>query len=169
MNKKNIVLILILTMFLSVMVISIWGKVPEKSGRIDATSITFYDINGVEVTRESESMDKEKVIEFEVEDKDRVDINYKFSLVLGPEDTTDTDVYPEIKYGECTFVETTEKVPSKDETLVMPLKHTYDISFTCEEQDSATKIEFNYNKKGVTKRAYLIFQFKIHRSDIIDD
>ena len=44
MTKKNIFLVLIIVVFFSVMVISIWGKNSDTKGVIPATGITFYDM-----------------------------------------------------------------------------------------------------------------------------
>lgn len=166
MNKKNIVLILILTVFLSIMAISVWGKVPDPNGNIEATSITFYDKDNNEITNTTDTRDKEKIIEILIEDDDRHTIIYNFSLVLGPENTTDRDVYVTVNYGEVALKETTVNETDDKGYSITPIKHTYEATFLPEQQENL-KLDFTFNKKGVTKHDYLLFKFNVHRHDII--
>ena len=62
MSKKNIVLVLILCIFFTVMSISLWGKNPEGGTVIQAESIIFYNNVGEVITEEHSEKLHEKVI-----------------------------------------------------------------------------------------------------------
>lgn len=174
MTKKNIFLILILVVFFSVMAISIWGKNPDKSGVIPATGITFYNQDGVEVTEISPNDgDKPKLISLKRNDEEKTDMLYRFSLVLSPEDTTDTVVTWKYMRGEEPEIEeiiTPDTYISSSSTPVVDpssstapkhsIKYMYSVHFLYEQQQKATKLDFEYNKVGgSTKHAYLTFSW----------
>ena len=171
MTKKNIVLILILAIFFSVMVISVWGKNPEPTGVVPATEIIFYDKDNEEVTEINNTQDHERIIP--AIDKNESGVTYNFSLNIKPENTTDTKVNYYFTYGGGTMVEIIKDdsfVPAKNpsDPPIHSTVYYYSISFTYEEQNKNTKIDFEFNKVGgSTKHAYLLFRWKANEGDVM--
>lgn len=170
MSKKNIVIILIITIVLSVMALSVWGKASEDSKRIDATNLIMYDKNNAVIELvDEESVDKEKLIDISANDEDFNKIAYQFSVEIKPEDTTDFDISATIisqNKPELEEVPQQEKSEEEDPDHVSKRTHTYQIIFDYD-QRSVTKIEFKFNKGGVSITDYLKFTFTIYHEDII--
>lgn len=171
MNKKNIVLILILTIFLSVMVISVLGKQPEDKNRVDATSIVFYDENGEVITNvDEDSPNKDKVITIQGNETDKDNVIYNFSVELLPVETTDDSLDYTVLGSEALLEEvypngalsSNEDEPKKEVQRV----HFYTMTFT-PDQRVLTSIRFKFNKGGIAKFGYLRFTFDIrHEEDV---
>lgn len=93
MNKKNILLILILTVFFSVMIISTIGNEAVIKSNVYEEDLVFYDNNGAKVERvDQESGNEEKIIEIEASDLDKSDIVYRFSVEILPENVTENEL-----------------------------------------------------------------------------
>lgn len=173
MSKKNIFLILIVSIFLSILAISVWGKNAEISGKVPASQITLYDENKQEITKERPNTDGQyKVVEIK-EDKTK-SITYTFSALLGPENTTDPDLYvyfDNIKVESAPSlneVNIEEHKKIVDEKEVHTLEYDYEITFS-ETQQVLTILRFEFNTKDVKHRQYLVFTFTEGGSEIIDD
>lgn len=170
MSKKNIVIILIITIVLSVMALSVWGKASEDSKRTDATNLIMYDRNNsvIELVDE-ESPDKEKLIDISANDEDFNKIAYQFSVEIMPKNTTDFDVSATIvsqNKPELNELPQPEKTDEEDPDHNAKRTHIYQIIFDYE-QRSVTKIEFKFNKGGVSITEYLKFTFTIYHEEII--
>lgn len=171
MNKKNIILILILTIFLSVMVISILGKVPEDKNRVDAESIVFYNESGQVIEDvDEESQNKDRVITIKGNDTDKDNVVYNFSIELLPVETTDDSVDYTVFGSEATMEEVypNEQPASGEEEPKKEVQrfHFYKMTFT-PDQRVLTSIRFRFNKGGIAKFGYLRFTFEIrHEEDV---
>lgn len=174
MTKKNIVLVLIFVIFLSVMAISIWGKDPEPPNKIEATALDFYDSTGtlINIINE-ESDDKEKIISRE---KTKQDYVYYFSAEISPENTTDPDLVYDIVLGECTLEEIIMEdsyrpvdPKAKDQTPQHSTHYHFKATFKPEQQ-TTTKIRFLYNTKYTsdTKKEFLQFTWTEHHESYVD-
>lgn len=176
MTKKSIVVVLLICSFFTVMVISIWGKNPDPSSSIAATAIKFYDKDGVEITEENSSADKEKLVTLN-KDKDN-DVIYTFTCELLPAETTETKLEYKIAYGTASLYEIPVnnvngglKLSAENEEKEEEEKHDrfymYQITFPKGEQ-TLTKIDFIFNKSTVTRHGYLMFNFKDSHSEDVD-
>ena len=175
MTKKNIVLVLILSIFFTVMAISVWGKNPEPSNKIPADSMVFYDEAGQEITTINEhSMDREKIVKLNVDEDEEV--TFCFSCDILPENTTDPYLSYKFVYGEGEIEElilpdSYRPVDSKStgSSSVEPQHSThyhFVITFGVDQQTSA-KLKFTYNTQSVTKNEYLLFTWsEVHEDDV---
>ena len=175
MNKKNIVLILIITIFLSVMVMSVLGKVPDDKNRVDAESIVYYNQSGEVISDFVEdSINKYTVVTFDYKEGDTNIIEYNYSLELLPIETTDDSLEYSFLDGDSSTMEElfpNEEIPTKAEEepkVEVQRFHFYKMTFV-PEQRGLTSIRFKFNKGGVAKYSYLRFQFTEHHEEDVDD
>ena len=94
MNKKIIVLILIIFCLASTIVISIFGKVPEDSGRVAVNAIMFVD-NSTEDGLCVENADGYKTINIQ-----RGTETYQLEWLINPSQATEQDVTFQIVNGQ---------------------------------------------------------------------
>ena len=180
MSKKNIVLVLILCIFFTVMSISLWGKNPEGGTVIQAESIIFYNNVGEVITEEHSEELHEKVIHLTKDGDNPQDISYDFSLDINPENTTDPELTYVFGKGEATITEVIKPDSYKPSTSISTqgtseggdpvhtVHYHFHIEFTIEEQE-LTQINFTFNKKTKSKQAYLMFKWtEVHEQEIPD-
>jgi len=172
MNKKNIVLILILTIFLSVMVISVLGKAPEDKNRVDAQYMVIYDQSGEVVTDyDEESQNKDRIITIKALDTDKKDILYDFSVELFPIETTDDTIDYAVFSSDASMEEVfpdLKKSETDEEKKEVQRVHYYKMTFAYD-QRVLTSIRFRFNKGGTVKFAYLRFVFQIRHEEDVGD
>lgn len=148
MTKKNIILILVIVCFLTVMAISVWGKLPELSSRVPVTGLIILDSEGNEITEINENSNrKEKVVSTErsseyTEDNPFV---YEFTVKVTPDDVTDASLTYEIIKGE--DVVTVEQTTNGN-------IHSFKVTF---KELSECNIKFSTNKTDTTQIDYLLF------------
>ena len=151
MTKKNIILILLVSCFLTIMAIAIWGKEPEQSSRVPVTGMQIRDENDEVITTINESTAwKEKNITLQRE-KDFVSYIYYFSVEILPENATNTSLDYEISLGSDFVVLT--KIETEDSTNI----HYFKIEFL--EQENC-RISFKTNKEDTRKTEYLLFTWE---------
>lgn len=127
MTKKNIILLLVMICFLTVMAISIWGKDPELSSKIEVESITICDEEGDEITEVIENPNlTQKKITVEKSDEYTEENPYvcNFSVKVNPADATDLSLVYEVLKGE----EIVEIVQTQEENI-----HYFAITFKAQE------------------------------------
>ena len=177
MNKKNIILILIISIFLSVMIISVLGKVPDDKNRIDATSIVFYNQSGEVIEDvDEDSQNKDRLLNFKGKDTDKDDFVYTFHIEILPIETTDGGVDADLMSNkeaklEEVYPNTVEEPSNEGEEPKEKVQrfHYYKLTLT-PEQRVVTSIRFKYNKGGTNRFGYLRFTFDIrHEEDVGDD
>ena len=151
MTKKNIILILLVSCFLTIMAIAIWGKEPEQSSRVPVTGMQIRDENDEVITTINESTAwKEKNITLQRE-KDFVSYIYYFSVEILPENATNTSLDYEISLGSDFVVLT--KIETEDSTNI----HYFKIEFL--EQENC-RISFKTNTEDTRKTEYLLFTWE---------
>jgi len=166
MSKKNIVLILVLACFLTIMSISIWGKLPELSSRIPVTEIQINDSNNQLITDINDSSLKEKKVTLNGNDyKDQDVVDYYFSVCVLPSNATELAVTYSIldnNYEEYVSINEIDyqswcsnqkkEVPLETDIQEHVNYHFYKLTFT--KKNSCT-IKFQTNKTDVMKTDYL--------------
>ena len=172
MSKKAVTLILLISIFFSVIAMSIWGKIPETGGEVLVTEMIFYDTNNERVTTINDSELQEKKIVIEA-DKDNV-ISYTFSVELAPSNANNLKLEYEIEQGSATIEEVSRSssyVAKEEEKGGRTVDHNniyhYRITF---ETQKVTTIQFTSNFSGTKKiNDYLMFVFEgsIYDDDII--
>ena len=168
MTKKTVTLILIFTIFFSVIAMAVWGKVPETSADIYVTSLVFLDSLGNEITDLNDSSLREKKVTLKGDDSKTLD--YIFQVVIQPENATDLRLEYNLDLGDAT-VETLDyrplspDAPPADEAPANV--RTYKITFA---RQTITTLSFISNFSGTRRiKDYLMFVFEGARSsDVID-
>lgn len=151
MTKKNIILILLVSCFLTIMAIAVWGKEPEQSSRVPVTGLQIRDENEEVITTINENTAwKEKMITLQRE-KDFESFVYYFSVEILPENATNVSLDYEVSLGE-EFV-TLTKIESETQTNI----HYFKIEFL--EQENC-RISFKTNKEDTRKTDYLLFAWE---------
>lgn len=170
MNKKNIILILIFTIFISVMIMSTVGKNPDESSSIPATELVFYNENNDVIENIEEGLDQAKLIELEETEET---IEYVFTVEILPIDTTQTNLSFDVVVGDCTITEIEQEGQGskfidegKPSERTETVKYKYKAVFTVDQQ-TPCKIKFTFNggKGGAKKQDYLKFIFKPKQHD----
>lgn len=154
MTKKTVTLILIFTIFLSVIAMAVWGKVPEANTDVAVTSMVFYDEKGDIVTDINESDYQEKKIT--IDGKKDETISYTFTVVLLPENATDLRIEYTLDSGDAS-IELLPYEPQDGSNEATHNYYTYRITF---QKQSVTVLSFVSNFSS-TKwiRDYLMFTF----------
>lgn len=160
MNKKNIILILLLSCFLTIMAMSVWGKKPELSNRIPVETITIYDTNSEKVTKVNESARQEKIINIE---RSSSEVTYTFYVEITPDNATDLSLNYKVQVGgdKATLTEITyedwltshNKVKREDEVSPAHI-HYFSIKFIKQE---LVRIYFTSNSTDTIQKDYLMF------------
>lgn len=178
MNKKNIVLILIITIFLSVMVMSVLGKESDDENRIDATGLVIYDQEGNEVTTVvQDSPNNDKAITIKADPENTDDIVYNFSIELLPADTTDASLqYTVFAEGVPPTMEeifpNQERTADEEEEPVKEVQrfHYYKMTFAYDQRaQMSIRFKFNFGEGGTANYEYLRFLFDEHPEEDVDD
>lgn len=94
MNKKIVSLILVVFCMISVVVLSVFGKVPEDTTRIAVESISFVDLNQEDGLCKVNNQG-EKIISIAKGVKE-----YKLNYIINPSDATDKSVTFKIVAGD---------------------------------------------------------------------
>ena len=156
MTKKTVTLILLFTIFLSVIAMAVWGKVPEASTEVAVTNIVFYDEKGDEVTTLNDSDNKEKKITIQRQEET---ITYHFRVVLLPENATDLTLEYTLDTGEAE-VELLVYEPQNEESTSEAPHNYYDYKITFQKQ-SVTILSFVSNFSSTRRiKDYLMFAFE---------
>lgn len=151
MTKKNIILILLVACFLTIMAVAIWGKEPEVSSRVPVSGLQIRDENDETITKINESTAwKEKIITLQRE-KDFSGYTYYFSVEILPENATNVSLDYEISLGS-DYV-TLTKIEQETQTNI----HYFKIDFL--EQENC-RISFKTNKEDTRKTDYLLFAWE---------
>lgn len=194
MSKKNITLILILTFFLSVLVLAIIGKAAERAGTIPAEQLVFSfdaDANANEnytIKYENEFKVDEEItmpcFTVNVDKEYDSEITISFTAEIKPSDTTD-DVLVTAFVGLDSSLSEEEllaKTPKLEETTVKVLKegstdeyelnpvHTYTITFSADQRNVVVDLKFTFNTGGYPIDETLRFSIieQNESSEIID-
>lgn len=159
MSKKNVFLVLILMIFLTVMAMSLWGKAPELNNTVEATSISFFDKDNVELTERNEIDNLLVLITCEEDEK----VTYTLSIQIGPENTTDTSLiykFPATQAKNPTLEEIIDEntyTENKAGDQVHSIYYKYKVSFI---ENEPVSIIFYYNNEGgIAKTETLLFTF----------
>ena len=178
MNKKTIVLVLLLVSFLTIMAISVWGKGVETATRVSVKSISIYDTSNKLIEEEIEDGTiKRKLIELDLKDSELESFTYTFTVTVDPIDATyggiefdvqdgkDQVIIEEVDYDTWTSYRGTNEsdiVTEEYETV-----HYFTIKFL---ERKTIKINFyTTSEYDLIQKNYLEFSFKgIGQGDIID-
>ena len=164
MTKKNIILILVIVCFLTIMSMSIWGKQPEIPTSVAVTELVIYDSEDNLVTEKTKNgnykIDVDVGDDFNQEDPQ----TYTFSVVVLPENATNLDISYEVRTSNFDKIASIEKLESDSN------KHTFIITFTEEYFDEpyTINIDFTSNGSGTTRFAYLTLTSTIEEKDVIE-
>lgn len=168
MNKKNITLILIISLLLSVLVMGIFGTPPKEPDKIPAETLVFYNETGEVITKNDEG-----ILTINLDPINDI-IVYKFSVEVLPANTTDTDiVIKKIIDGtsEITELEAPETEPlnsnENEEEEKIPFRHYYQVVFGVDSQ-FLSQYQFCFNQKEVELSEKLQFTFIEHQSEDVD-
>lgn len=165
MTKKNIILILVIVCFLTVMAISIWGKQPEVSTTVNVSELVIYNQEN-ELVTDTTKDGKTLKIEVDVGDEYNAEApqTYTFTVAVLPENATSTDITYEIRTSDYEKYASIEKLESTSN------KHTFVVTFTEDYFDGEhnINIDFASTGSGATRYAYLSLASTITDGDIID-
>lgn len=151
MTKKNIILILLVSCFLTIMAVAIWGKEPEQSSRIPVTGLQIRDENDEVITKINDSTAwKEKIITLQREENFE-SLIYYFSVEVLPENATNVSLDYEISLGEDSVILT--KIESETQINI----HYFKIEFLKQEN---CRLSFKTNKEDTRKTDYLLFAWE---------
>ena len=170
MTKKTVTLILLITIFFSIIAMGVWGMVPETLGDIYVNEINFYNHEGAKVTEINESENKEKKIVLQKEEAETY--TYLFYVELLPANATDLSMKNELVQGDATFRKV-DYIPfnlgsedtSEQEGSPRNIT-TYEITFT---KQSVTILSFTCKSSSTQNLTeYLMFTFDggSHHGDI---
>lgn len=164
MTKKNIILVLVIVCFLTIMVISIWGKQPELPQYIGVKELVVYNQNSEMVTEKTNNGNL--IIEVDVgQDYNQEDPQtYTFSVAVLPEDATSLDIVYTIRTADYEEIATIEKLDTDSN------KHTFVVTFTEKyfERAQNINIDFTSTGNGTTRFAYLTLKSTIEEKGVID-
>ena len=164
MTKKNIILILVMVCFLTIMAISIWGKNPELPTNVNVTELVIYNQENALVTEKTNNGNYK--IEIDVGDDYVAEDpqTYTFTVVVLPENATSLDINYEIRTSDFDEIASIEKLESDSN------KHTFVITFTEEyfERPYNINIDFTSTGSGTTRFAYLTLTSTIVEKDVIE-
>ena len=152
MNKKNVILILIIVCFLTVMLISTWGAVAEKGSRVQVKDIKICDRFDEEITTiNSNTNEEKKMLTFTREDDYSEKLVYDFSVVILPENATDLSLQYEFRdVNNGSHVELVKHEINEEEKNI----HRFTITFN-EQEDC--ELWFVTNRKDGSIQDYLQF------------
>ena len=158
MTKKTVTLILIFTIFFSVIAMAVWGKVPETSADIYVTHLVFYGSDGAEITEINTSVNQEKKVNLKRSDVG--ELTYVFQVAVMPSNATDLRLEYAIESGnvEVEAIDYRPLTPDAPPAEEAPKNiYTYQVLFL--EQDLAT-LSFVSNFSGTRRvKDYLMFVF----------
>lgn len=168
MNKKNITLILIISLLLSVLVMGIFGTPPKEPDKIPAESLVFYNESGEVIEKNDEG-----ILTVNLDPINDI-IVYNFSVEVLPANTTDTDIVIKniiddtVDINEVEAPETEPiNLEEKEEEEKIPFRHYYQIVFGVEYQ-FLSQYQFCFNQKEVELSETLQFTFIEHHSEDVD-
>ena len=164
MTKKNIILVLFIVSFLTIMAMSIWGKQPELPQYTAVKELVVYNHNNDLVTEKTNNGNY--IIEVDVgQDFNKENPQtYTFSIVVFPEDATSLDIVYTIRTSDFDEFASIEKLESNSN------KHTFVITFKEEyfEGPKNINIDFASTGSGTTRFAYLTLKSIIEEKGVID-
>lgn len=167
MNKKNITLILLISLLLSVLVMGIFGTPSKEKDKIPAESLKFYNESGEVIKRNDEG-----ILTVNLDPINDI-IVYNFSVEVLPADTTDTDIVIKNMIDDTADIDEIEapetesiKLEENEEEKV-PFRHYYQIVFGVEYQ-FLSQYQFCFNQKEVELSEKLQFTFIEHQHEDVD-
>lgn len=169
MSKKNIILVLVITIFFTIMAMALWGKEADPSV-IGAESITFFNNLNQEITQVNQTAaNKPHQVDLTTDITE-----YTFSVQINPANTTRTGLDYLVVDGakNCTLTEVVEELDpiTVEEKLESEIPHSniYKFHIAFDNAD-IVKIKFTFNKGGVSKETYLQFVLtEVHHGGDID-
>lgn len=151
MTKKNIILILVIVCFLTIMTMSIWGKQPEIPPSTPVSELVIFDNENELVTEKSNNGNYK--IEVDVGDKfDKENPQtYVFTIAVLPEDATSLDITYEIRTQDYENLASIEKQEADGN------KHKFVITFKEDyfKKPENINIDFYSTGSGTRRYAYL--------------
>ena len=164
MTKKNIILILVIVCFLTIMVMSIWGKQAELPQYTAVKELVVYNHNNELVTEKTNNGNYKIEVDVGQEFDEENPQTYTFSVVVLPEDATSLDIVYTVRTTGYEEYASIEKLDSESN------KHTFVVTFKEEyfEGPKNINIDFTSTGNGTTRFAYLTLISVIEEKDIIE-
>ena len=164
MTKKNIILILVIVCFLTIMVMSIWGKQPELPQYTAVNELVVYNINNELVTEKTNNGNYKIEVDVGEEYNSEDPQTYTFTVVVLPEDATSLDIVYTVRTTGYEEYASIEKLESDSN------KHTFVVTFKEKYFDGPQNINIDFTStgSGTTRFAYLTLISTIEEKDIIE-
>ena len=164
MTKKNIILILVIVCFLTIMVISIFGKQPELPQYVGVQELIVYNQNNDLVTEKTNNGNLKITIDVGQDYNQEKPQTYTFSVAVLPEDATSLDIVYTIRTNGYEEIASFEKVESDTN------KHNFVVTFKEKyfEKPQNINIDFTSTGSGTTRFAYLTLISTIEEKGVIE-
>ena len=164
MTKKNIILVLVIVCFLTIMVMSIWGKQPELPQYTSVKELVVYNHNNELVTEKTNNGNY--IVEVDVGQDYNAEEpqTYTFSVLVLPEDATSLDIVYTVRTSDFDEFASIEQLESNSN------KHTFVITFKEKYFDGPNNINIDFSStgSGTTRVTYLTLKSIIEEKGVIE-
>ena len=164
MTKKNIILLLVMVCFLTMMAMSIWGKEPELPQYVGVQELAVYNQNNDLVTEKTNNGNFKITVDVGQDFNQEDPQTYTFSVAVLPEDASSLDIVYTVRTTDYEEIASIEKLESDTN------KHTFVVTFKEKyfDKNQNINIDFTSTGSGTTRFAYLTLVSTIEEKGVIE-